>query len=734
MRTPSIKTKLSLLVVAATALALALSWVGFVVHDVKMLRKSKAQELSALATILGYNTVAALSFDDPKMANRLLGSLREQPSVTCAWLYDAQGRLFGTYPENPPPSGPAPPAPRESGWGFAPSGELDVYQIITHDGEKLGSIQIRASRRDVDKQITSYSVIALLVLLFSLAVSYFLARRFQQFLTTPIMRLVDVMHQVAKDDNYSVRATKVADDELGVLNDGFNAMLDRVEHASRELQQSHDELEERVAQRTSELLVAKNSAETANRAKSVFLASMSHELRTPLNAVLGFSQLMRTDPSLSEGHKENLDIINRSGAHLLGLINDVLEMSRIEAGQVAKNETDFDLWGSLETIREMMRSRATAKGLRFVLERDPSLPRYVRTDERKLKQIIINLAGNAIKFTHEGTVTLRAKAGNRDNSLLFEVQDTGPGIDNDAIPGLFQPFVQGGHGKEGAGLGLFISEKLVALLGGKIAVESEQGKGSLFSFDVQCEYSTVREVVQPVARRVTGLVLPPGQSPPRILVAEDTRESRMLIVKLLQSAEFEVLEAENGLEAVRLFEERRPDLVLMDIRMPVMDGREAIRTIRASHHGRVTPIIAVTASAFEEDRQNILGLGADGFISKPVQTFELFDKIRSFLGVTYTYEEEPVQDVEAAGQASPREMAAGLPGELNERLTQAVIALNLDGIEALLPQVAKHSPSLAETLRELVAGCRMTELARIFPAANDGADHLVVGVQFGAAK
>lgn len=712
MKDRSIKTKLSLLVTAATSLALALSCVGFAVYNVKMLRASKVQELSALATILGYNTASALAFDDPKMATLLLGSLRQQPSVESAWLYDAKGELFSTYPANLPPSQLTPPAPQASGSGFTSPGWLDVYQVILRDNEKLGSIHIRASLRDLERQFVTYSLIALLVLSLSLAGSFFLARRLQRFLTTPILRLVEVMHRVAKEDDYSIRATKFADDELGVLNDGLNAMLDQVERGRKALQQAHDELEERVVQRTSELSVAKDAAETANRAKSVFLASMSHELRTPLNAVLGFSQLMRTDPTLSDNHKENLDIINRSGAHLLGLINDVLEISRIEAGQVTRKTTDFDLWMSLETIREMMRSRANAKGLLFILERDPALPRYVRADERKLKQVILNLAGNAVKFTESGSVTLRASIAGQSHTLRFEVEDTGPGIEPEMISALFEPFVQGGHSKEGAGLGLFISQRLVEVMGGRITVRSERGKGSLFSFDIQCESAESPENVEDTTRHVVSLA--GGRPPPHVLVAEDTLESRLLVVRLLQSVGFEVIEARNGVEAVRLFEERQPNLVLMDIRMPVMDGFEAIRTIRSTQPGKTAPIIAVTASAFDEERQRILAIGATEVVSKPVQPAELFEKIHLVLGVEYTYVEEPVENAKAVEQADLRTMLTGLPAELADELARQVALLNMDGVRELIPQVARHARPLAETLKELVDGYRVTELGALF--------------------
>lgn len=461
------------------------------------------------------------------------------------------------------------------------------------------------------------------------------------------------------------------------------------------------------------LAQARDEAQAANRAKSAFLASMSHELRTPLNAVLGFSQLMRTDPTLSESQRENLDIINRSGVHLLGLINDVLEISRIEAGRVTKDETDFDLWNTLETIKDMMSVRAKAKGLPFILERGPSLPRYVRADERKLKQVLINLAGNAVKFTQQGEITLKAKADNSGRILRFEVEDTGPGIDTKAISALFESFVQGNHDQEGAGLGLFISRKLVEFMGGQIAVQSEMNQGSVFSFYIPCESVTAAEIAPPKAHRVASLA--PGQTPPRILVTEDKPENRLLMTKTLRSKGFEVVEAVTGIEAVQLFELHQPDLVLMDMRMPVMDGYEAIKRIRSTEQGKTTPIIAVTASAFEEDRQKILALGADDFIRKPVQDVELFEKIRLLLGIAYIYAEVQAQDTEAIAQTVLVKMVAQLPNDLTDELTRAMTTLDLDKFKALLPTVAQHTPILAEHLGGLADALRVTELAKVFP-------------------
>ncbi len=476
---------------------------------------------------------------------------------------------------------------------------------------------------------------------------------------------------------------------------------------------SHQEhLEELVAERTTELASAKKAAEMADQAKSAFLANMSHELRTPLNVVMGFSQLMRNDPTLNEKQREGLDIINRNGTHLLGLINEVLEISRIEAGRVALITEDFDLWDTIENIRKMMISRADAKGLQFLLDRDDSVPRYARTDERKFKQVVINLTGNAIKFTQTGTVAVRFRWLDEQSRLHCEVEDTGPGIRADDIPKLFGRFVQVGENREGTGLGLYISQKITELMGGQITVQSVLGKGSLFAFDICCESASSARVAPTTAHRVTGLA--PGQLPQRILVAEDIRESRLFMVETLRLAGFEVIEAENGREAVRLFEEFRPNLILMDMKMPVLNGYEAIQRIRLIPQEKKTPIIAVTASVFEEERQKILAAGADNFISKPVQMDELYDKIRDSLGISYIYSDENLDVSKAPDPMELRDKIARLPEDLSHQLAHSLTALDITGFHELLPKVAEHDSALAEQLKRLADGFQMMELAKLF--------------------
>jgi len=500
------------------------------------------------------------------------------------------------------------------------------------------------------------------------------------------------------------------------------------------------------------LQTAKEAAEAANRAKSDFLASMSHELRTPLTAILGFSQILARDESLATQQRENLEIINRSGEHLLTLINDVLSMSKIEAGRLTLKENSFDLYWLLDSLQEMLQLKANAKGLHLRFERHSNLPQFVQTDESKLRQVLINLIGNAIKFTQRGSVTLRVGMGNREweigngkadkahqpekssvsslsadsrlptpYSLVFEVEDTGQGIAIDEISTLFDPFVQtrtSCQSMEGTGLGLPISRKFVQLMGGDIAVSSTLEHGSIFSFSIKISEATATDVeTKSRRRRVIGLE--PEQPIYRILVVEDSEVNRLLLVKILTPLGFEVCKATNGQEAVALWQSWQPHLIWMDIQMPVMDGYQATKIIKQMPKGQETVIIALTASAFEEQREAILQAGCDDFVHKPFQEEVLLEKIALHLGMRYVYEEQEQptspQSGEKLKKLNPKDLAV-MPPKWSAQLHRAAEGCQDEEVLKLLEQIPEPHAALKLALIDLVDNFRLDVIINLTQA------------------
>ena len=461
------------------------------------------------------------------------------------------------------------------------------------------------------------------------------------------------------------------------------------------------------------------SLQQANRAKSVFLANMSHEIRTPMNAILGFSQLMLRDQDLTPRQCQYLGTINRSGEHLLALINDILEMSKIEAGRTTLNPTTFDLPGLLKDLAMMFRVRTDEKQLSFTVELIGDVPQYIVTDINKLRQVFINVLGNAVKFTEHGGIGLRMRAdreGATGPFLQVEIEDTGPGISPDDQDKLFRHFEQTKTGQQagtGTGLGLAISREFVRLMGGDITVTSRVGKGSVFVIHLPLKEGEAQAVeAKDNPRHV--LRLQAGQSTCRVLIADDIEDNRQLLAQLLAPVGFEIRLATNGAEAVQEFEEWRPHLILMDFRMPVMDGHEAIRRIRAMAGGEGPKIIAVTASAMDENRQELMKIGADDFISKPFREEELFQKIYAHVGVEYVYAEHPTAVAQEEATELTPESLAGWPQDLIDPMREAVITADLDQLLAKIHEVEAHDPRIAQGLRRLAEQFEYQKLLDLF--------------------
>ncbi len=475
---------------------------------------------------------------------------------------------------------------------------------------------------------------------------------------------------------------------------------------------------------------ALEAAEVANRVKITFLANMSHELRTPLNAILGFSQLINNSPNLAPEHREYLGIITRSGEHLLALINQVLDLSKIEAGRLTLNENSCNLYDLLKGLSDMFRLKANTKGLQLIFERSPEVPQYIETDELKLRQVLINLLSNAIKFTQEGSVSLKVKT--RDNNhyqlpitnypLQFEISDTGCGIAPDELETIFEPFVQAQNGKkaqEGTGLGLAISRKFVELMGGKITVSSQLGKGSTFQVEIRVRLIDGEDIAikQP---QCPIFALQPNQHNYRILIVDDSQENRLLLFEIISKFGFEIREASNGLEAIEVWQTWQPHLIWMDLRMPVMDGYEATKEIRSREHcssqnrnnSKATAIIALTASCSESERAIAIQIGCNDYLSKPFQQTDIFEAMNQYIGVQFVYD-EPIYQPDSNNNktmALTREDLAVLPDDWLFSFYQATIESDFELMLALIDQIPSDCHCLANSLANLTQNFRFESL------------------------
>ena len=499
------------------------------------------------------------------------------------------------------------------------------------------------------------------------------------------------------------------------------------------------QLLEATQKQSAALQQAVAAADAANRAKSEFLANMSHELRTPLNAILGFTQIMNRDNSLKREHQQQLGIINRAGEHLLALINDVLELSKIEAGRNTFKASNFDLIYLLNSLEEMLQVKADAKGLKLSFALDNELPRFVKTDEIKLRQVLINILGNALKFTEFGSVTLRGRivksslfvedvTNNKQlmtHYLLFEIEDTGHGIAKEEIDKIFEAFGQteiGGKQQQGTGLGLTISRQFVQLMGGEICVSSTLGKGSLFAFNIPVRLAETSEIMtmHPQDKVIS---LAPDQGEYRILVVDDVKDNRLLLATLLKSIGFSVQEAENGQEAVALWSSWLPHLILMDMRMPVMNGYEATQQIKSHLKGHATIILALTASAFEEQRTIILSAGCDDFIRKPFKEHILLAKIATHLGVRYIYQEKAVatlqEEQKTLTKLDLKHYLDQMPAEWVQEVYNAACFCSDDLILDLVNQIPEESSPLAMTLIDLANNFQFEKITELMIQNNE---------------
>lgn len=499
--------------------------------------------------------------------------------------------------------------------------------------------------------------------------------------------------------------------ELTCLNEELRAMNEELLAMNEEVLAINEELRQ-----------AKAAADLATRAKSTFITNMSHEIRTPMNAILGFSQLLQRETTLNAQQRQYLNSINQAGIHLLELIDGILDMAKIEAGRIALRPTATDLPELLRDIGQMFYLKAEEKGLDFAIDIAEDLPRVVMLDEGRLRQVLINLLGNAVKFTSEGGIILRASFAyeNAENlRLAFAVEDTGCGIDPQDMERLFQTFEQASAGLEagsGAGLGLAISREIVRLMKGDITVSSQPGKGSSFQFYIHVQRADEKDVAKHrINRRVKAVRS--GSDPYRVMIVDDAELNRTLLAILLEKVGFAICQASNGQEAIELAAAWRPDIILMDIKMPAgMDGFEAIRQIRANPDLGYVPIIVVTASAFAEERQKAIQIGADDFLTKPFEEADLFETMGNLLQLEYEFEQGLDEESNRGGQNDVRlkpEMLDVLPSEIIGGMRDAVLEGDYYTILTLAEQAKAHDANVAAALTHMTQQYQFEQLIEL---------------------
>jgi len=653
-----IRHKLLSVIMLTCITAMALVGIALVLWGQVAFRKTMANNLSIQAEMIADNCKAALAFEDATDAEGTLKALAADPSIVFACIYNGDGDIFAGYylegsDENVRLEMPV--LPQRNGYTFG-RGLLTVFKDIILDDERIGTVCLGSDLKPLHAMLKRNAIIVFAVLMFASLVAYLISSGLQGIISGPILKLAEVAKIVSEKKDYSIRASKQSDDEIGLLIEAFNTMLEQIQHRDCELVETRDQLENRVNERTAELTAANRqleaSAERANllareaqaasEAKSEFLANMSHEIRTPMNGVIGFSEVL-AESELTEEQRNHINLILDSGNCLLQIINDILDFSKIEAGKLDIEVIDCSLGRLLSSIDSQLRPQVEKKGLAFEIIQETNLPTRLRTDPVRVRQCLINLVSNAIKFTDDGHIKIRVSLRYINNKpyIRFDVEDTGIGIPLEKQKLVFGAFNQadGGTSRKfgGTGLGLAITKQLAHLLGGKLSLVSEVGKGSTFSLTVAAGVERLSEHWMRsggLARELDSELQPPTKLQDkrftgRVLVAEDSKTNQVLIELLLKQMGLDVTIAQDGKEAVEKALSQSFDLILMDIQMANMDGYEATRALRRK--GITVPITALTAHAMKGDDQKCIAAGCDGYLSKPIERGRLLQVLRKYL-------------------------------------------------------------------------------------------------------
>ncbi|HCD30973.1 MAG TPA: hypothetical protein DER01_01095 [Phycisphaerales bacterium] len=634
-------TRLVVLTMTVCSIAVILSCVCFIIFQLAQLRPNSQQTAKSIAQMTAIHSYAAVAFDDKQALHETLVSLRAIPDVQWVKITDAKGNVLDHY-FNQPQSINHPESHKET---FT---EVQVTVPIIHDKMTIGHLQLHYDLKPQLLNLAYESLFILLIGLFAVSVAAMIGMRKHHELIKPIHALTTVAHTVRDSSNYTIRVKNDnTDDEVGTLIDVFNSMLDKTQHV-------YDELEQRVEERTGQLNEALEQAMAASQAKSLFLANMSHEIRTPMTAILGFSEILQDQNLPINERVKYLQTIERNGKHLLAIINDILDISKIEAQQLTVESIKTDLLDILHDVKSLMQAKALEKQLQFIVRIEAPFPQVILSDPIRIRQVLVNLLSNAVKFTSEGSITLTARLADPSDpmhsKLAFEVRDTGIGMSQSQVDKIFLPFTQADESTTrrfgGTGLGLTISLKLTHLLGGNLTASSVEGRGSVFSFTIANNAQESCKMIE--SSGTLGELLTEEFNKPdpadanqlstslaglQVLLVEDGIDNQKLIGMLLKRAGIKVHIADNGQRALDKISEvhandQRFDVILMDMQMPVMDGYTATRNLRQD--GYTGPIIALTANAMNQDRDSCLKAGCDDYMAKPIKKQLLLEIIAKY--------------------------------------------------------------------------------------------------------
>ena len=733
LRNVSLTRKLTLINLLATAMALVLACALFMACDVLSYRGSMVQDISCYADMVGANSTAAVSFGDETSAAEILSSLRADPHIRAAALYAPDGRIFATY--QPAAKVPIPQTlPTDYEHRFA-GGLLELVRPVVLNGQKVCTVYIRSDLEEFYHRIKVYAAILAIVFLAALGTAVLVARHLQRYITGPVLHLARTARAVSAEKNYTLRAQKKSNDELGQLTDDFNDMLEQIRVRDAELKSHHEHLEEQVAERTEELLdlnaqltSARDAAEAANNAKSAFLANMSHEIRTPMTAILGYADLLLEPDQGASDRLNYVQTIRRNSQHLLTVINDVLDISKIEAGKMTVERVTCCPAQVVADVASLMRVKAAEKELGFEVTFNGLIPATVCTDPTRLRQILLNLVGNAVKFTHKGQIRITVAVDTATaNRMIFRVEDSGVGIAPEEQAKLFQPFTQADVSTTrkfgGTGLGLTISKHLAELLGGGISVSSAVGIGSCFELTIDTgsldgvqmyeglQESTFPPSVHAEERAKMMKPLRTDRLSGHILLAEDGLDNQRLISHHLKKAGAQVTIAENGARAVELAQEAARSgapfaLIFMDMQMPELDGYGATAKLRS--RGYEGPIVALTAHAMASDRQKCLTAGCTDYLTKPVDRELLLRMAERYM--TRGFESAGAPSLQPWSEAATTQ--AGGPGNSGDGTRLRSQYAGDPAMAELLDEFVNELPLRVRQMQELLETKNAAELRR----------------------